>query len=77
MSAVLTSFCPASFSGTGDSAHPANMHMWPMHMVGQQSQPVRVCIDPAVSAQVRPLMQMPQREFSSSAPGGDADGYRS
>ena len=35
------------------------------------------CIDPAVSAQVRPLMQMLERAFSSSAPGGDADGYRS
>ena len=44
MSAVQTSFCPASFSGTGDSAHPANTHMWPMHMVGQQSQPVRVFV---------------------------------
>lgn len=35
------------------------------------------CIDPAVSAQVRPLMQMPQREFSCSAPDADADGCKS
>ena len=37
----------------------------------------RGCIDPAVSAQVRPLMQMPQREFSCSAPDADADGCKS
>ena len=37
----------------------------------------RLCIDPAVSAQVRPLMQMPQREFSCSAPDADADGCKS
>lgn len=31
----------------------------------------QLCIDPAVFAQVRPLMQMLERAFSSSAPGGD------
>ena len=39
--------------------------------------PLQACIDPAVSAQVRPLMQMPQREFSCSAPDADADGCKS
>ena len=38
---------------------------------------IAMCIDPAVSAQVRPLMQMPQREFSCSAPDADADGCKS
>lgn len=35
------------------------------------------CIDPAEPAQVRPLMRMPQRVFSCSAPGAGADGCRS
>lgn len=35
------------------------------------------CIDPAVSAQVRRLMQMPQRVFSSSAPDVGAGGCKS
>lgn len=38
---------------------------------------MRRCIDPAEPAQVRPLMRMPQRVFSCSAPGAGADGCRS
>ena len=46
-------------------------------LLHQPDQQGSLCIDPAVFAQVRPLMQMLERAFSSSAPGGDADGYRS
>ena len=37
----------------------------------------QACIDPANPAQVMPLMQKPQREFSCSAPGAGAGGCRS
>jgi hypothetical protein len=39
--------------------------------------PAKICIDPAEPAQVRPLMQMPQRVFSCSAPDAGAGGCRS
>ena len=38
---------------------------------------IRECIDLVVSAQVMPLMQMPQREFSCSALDVGADGCKS
>lgn len=34
----------------------------------------QICIDPALSAPVKPLMHKPQRGSSFSAPGEDADG---
>jgi hypothetical protein len=35
------------------------------------------CIDPTVSARIMPLMQMPQREFSSSTLGAGAGDCKS